>query len=151
MRIYPPYNKWKTEIRNPKKFHQFLMENIETNNTNHIAKLKGKLNENGFFVERKLVHNNSARPQIKGVIKTSQNGKQTLTLSIESKKHLLYIVGVFTIIMSFTAISRSTPLMLIGIPIAGVWFYIIGIILFNMELKKTKALLSKIIEKASES
>jgi len=151
MKLYPPYKNWKVEIRNPDSFHQFLLENIETNNPNHLANFKGRLNKNTFFVERKLVHANTSRPQIKGVIETSPNGKQTLILSIESKKYLLYIVGSFAIIMSVIAILRSNPLVLIGIPIAAIWFYIVGLVLHLVELKKTKVELNKIMEQALKS
>ncbi|WP_117885720.1 hypothetical protein [Aureibaculum luteum] len=148
MKLYPPYKNWKTEIRNPDKFLQFLVENIETNNSKHSAPYKGKLSVNEFLVERKLVHYNTARPQIKGIIKISDNGKQIIVLTIESRKYLLYIVSVFAIIMSATAILRSNFLVLLGIPITAIWFYIVGLILHNIELKKTKVELNRIMEKA---
>ena len=148
MKLYPPYTKWKVEVLNPENFHQFLLENIESNNSNHLANLKGKLNKDEFFVERRFGNSNTARPQIKGIIETSNIGKQTLILSIESKKNLLYIVSFFAIIMSITAILRSNPLVLIGIPITAIWFYIIGFILHNLELKKTRIELNRILEKA---
>ena len=149
MKLFPPYKNYKIEIHNPDKFRQYLEESIEYNNTNHSASLEGTLGKDYFFVQRKLFNSNTFRPQIKGVIKTSTDGKQTLIMSIESKKHLLYLVITIASILVFTAIIRSKPLVLIGIPITMLWFYILGFIFHNIELTKTKAELDSIMETAS--
>lgn len=151
MKIYPPYKTWKVTITNPEKFKQYLLENIEYNNSNHNAVLKGKFQGNKFIVERKLFYYNTNRPQIKGVIETLNEGKQVLSLSIESSNSLLYIVSAFSILIIITAVFQVKPFVLFGIPVMVVWFYIGGLILHNIELKKTKAELNKIIQQARKS
>lgn len=150
MKIYPPYKTWKVEISNPKKFNQYLLENIEYNNSNHNAVLKGKLQENKFIIERKLFYYNTNRPQIKGIMETLNEEKQVLSLSIESSNSLLYIVSAFSILMIITAIYQAKPFVLLGIPVMVVWFYIGGLILHRIELKKTIFELNKIIQQAEK-
>lgn len=144
MKLYPPYNNWEVEIQNLEEFQKYLKKNIES------GSLKGKISQTDFQVERKLVYYNTGRPQIKGIIEASPIGKAKLSLSIVSRNTFLYVLGFFAIMMSITAISQSNPIVLIGIPIAGIWFYIIGLILHNIEIRKTKIELERILKKAIE-
>lgn len=148
MRIYPPFKQWKTEIKNSESFFQFLKENIETNNSNHKAVLKGKLNEKEFLVERKLFSNNTARPQIKGEIIRSKEGGQVLNISIERHKVFFYFMAIICLLIIILSVFNSLIFALIIIPVFLAWFYLTGFILHSLELGKTKIELFKILEKA---
>ncbi len=151
MIIYPPYKKWKTVINDPVEFEQYLADSIETNCTNYKAKYKGRLSSSEFIIERKLHHHNFNRPQIRGIITCNSNNEQELTLTIESRKSLLYVVSVFSIIIGLTSIFRQDVIVLMVIPIIALWFWFVGLILHLLEIRKTKLEIVLILENACKS
>lgn len=148
MTIYPPYKKWKTVINDPLKFEQFLKDNIDSCNTGRYTKYQGKLSSSDFFIERKLTHFNGNRPQIRGVIERNSNDEQELTLTIESRKTLLYIVLVFSVVIMLTSILKLNPLVLVLILPLAIWFWFVGLILHQIELRKTKLEIELILQNA---
>lgn len=148
MTIYPPYKKWKTVIKDPAKFNEFLKTNIDSCDTGRYTKYQGKLSSSDFLIERKLSHYNTNRPQIRGEIKRNPNNEHELTLSIESRKTIFYIVLIFSVIMVLTAIFRQNALVLIGVPVVVFWFWFVGLILHRIELRKTKLEIELILQNA---
>ena len=149
MTIYPPYTKWKTIIKEPSKFDLFLKQNIDTIDSETSFKYKGKLSLSNFLIERKLGYYNTNRPQIQGVINQNSKGEQELTLSIKSKNNILFPPIVLSGIILLTSIFRQKPIVLIAIPIVIFWFWLIGLILHQIELKKTKLEIKLILENAA--
>lgn len=149
MRLYPPYKKHTVDIKCPTEFLAFLKDNIESHNSNHDARLKGVITEDGFKVEKKSIFYNSGRPQIRGIITSTEVGKKKLTAYIESYNFLFILMLIFALMVLITAVIQSNYLVLIGIPVSTVWFYVCGFLLSRIEIKRTKAELKNILEAAT--
>lgn len=148
MKIFPPYKSWTTEIKNPELFSNYLKSKIETNCTNHQADLVGNLNTSGFLVKIKNTRFNNNPPLIKGIIAINPNGKQVLTMTIESSKISFYIVLFLSFLLVFSSIINSKPSVLLAIPIITLWIWLGFLILHLSGLNKTKKELHEILTKA---
>jgi hypothetical protein len=150
LRLYPPYKKWEVEIQNIEKYRAFLEKKIEYFHTNKYATLKGKLNENGFFVRRIQFTKNPSRPHVRGIISNLENGKHQLTLTMESNKYFLYFSGGLGILMIISAISSNNLPFLSLFPFFLVFFYLIGYFFYISELGRTKLEFKKLYSAAQE-
>lgn len=148
MRIFPPYKSWTTEIKDPELFINYLKSKIETNCTNHHADLVGNLNSSGFLVKIKNTRFNNNPPLIKGIIATNHNGKQILTMTIQSGKTSFYSVLFFSFLLAFSSMINSNPSVLLAIPIIILWIWLGFLFLHLSGLNKTKRVLHEILNKA---
>ncbi|MFK7787438.1 MAG: hypothetical protein AB8B56_20105 [Crocinitomicaceae bacterium] len=148
MKIYAPYTEWKTEINDLSIFEEFLKESTDTSGTGRYTRYKGRISPTDFVIERNLDHQNANRPQIHGVIESNSSGKTELTLTIQSKKLLLYFFLVFAAAITLIAIIQLNPFALFGILIVAFWLWLMGLIFHQIELGKTKLEVEFLLEKA---
>ena len=147
MRLYPPFTKTLIEIKDIIEFKEYLNKTVETNNTNHSARLRGKITDSGFKVEKKLHYYNAWRPKIVGKYGKA-NGKDSLTLHLELGNLIPISIAVFLFFIIVTGIIKKS---LYAVPIiltVIIFFYIMGLIFYQIDLKKTKHEINHIIEKA---
>jgi hypothetical protein len=148
MKLYPPYSEITAEVRNPQKFMQFLKENTDSCHTGRPTRYKGDFNSNGFIIERNLNTYNTSRPQIHGVMNTNPSGVIQLSISIQSRKTIFYFASVFSVLLVLMAIVQLNPSILLFVPIPVIWFWVVGLVLHQIELGKTKLEVDFLLDKA---
>ena len=150
MRIYPPYKKKIVQIRNPEKFRSYLADVTEVWNTNHHARYVGTVSDKGFLVHIKRHTFDTFRPRIRGVYAKSADNTEFLTIHLEFKKQPMLFLMYFLFFVIIAGLIKGSLYPIIPIVIIGpVFFYLLGWVFYQIDLKKTQIELEYLVSKAS--
>jgi hypothetical protein len=148
MHVFPLYKKWTVTVNDPAKFELYLKDKIEFGYTNRRSSLQGKRNTKGFLAQIKARGNNNMPPVIKGVLGDVVDGKQTLTLTIQSSVILKRMCIGIAIVCSIIALVSLNFSFLISIPIYLLMLSFIAILWHITWMDKTKVELNDLISNA---
>ena len=138
MKLYPTENSTEVIIKDYNSFITKLSHLTERNfeYKKHTTIFQGTIKKDSFVLIKKLIHNNSFRPAIKGTI---SEDKKSLKLEIVNNRPHLYFLGIVLLAVILFGIFSKNIIVFFSIIITTfIFFYLLGWILFNKDLKPTR-------------